>query len=308
MDINKVKGMIISACLGDALGAPFELRRSASRVYTGNLVDNTVQCRGMFGSVRSFSIGQMTDDSEMLIILLSHIMANGGSSIKPIDELIKSYMEWANHPTTVTMGKNTRACLKGIKTCRGHAKRMERNDTSSQGNGFLMRCSPLVLVPEDEWPLDCMVTNPNEPSLQVQRIYLRLLRSLIETGSIGNIIDEAASENIDIITAVDQAISGSIRDVTGDTKGWAVHGLYLAIYVVLHLQSFPAMYAHVISAGGDTDTNACIAGAAFGALHGYERLQAEERSNLDVLFSCSTEDSTHVRPPQWRASRLLELV
>ena len=70
MDINKVKAIILGHALGDALGAPVEFYPYAH--YTGILDSPITRYTRAYGKQVAV-VGQITDDTEMALILLKTI-------------------------------------------------------------------------------------------------------------------------------------------------------------------------------------------------------------------------------------------
>jgi hypothetical protein len=79
------------------------------------------------------------------------------------------------------------------------------------------------------------------------------------------------------------------RDVSGKQKGWVCHSLYIALFTLFNFNTFDDAMHFVIGEhpGSDTDTNASITGALFGALLGYENMNKEfyTSQNIKLLES-----------------------
>jgi ADP-ribosylglycohydrolase len=178
---TKTSSMFLGHFLGDALGLPYEWKRSTA-LYS-NKLDSQMRRVGMYGRVTELEVGQVSDDSEMTIILANHLFKNNFYIQK--EALVLEYIEWANHPTCFGMGKNTRQLFKGIKTYNGYLKRMSLNEKTSQSNGAMMRCSSLALHPhENEMmrlaEIDCALTNPHPIPIATNKVYLKILRGFLE--------------------------------------------------------------------------------------------------------------------------------
>lgn len=168
--VDKARGMMLAAALGDSLGAPCEYGQSPSR-FTGSFHDGWKQRRtNQWGFTVEHVVGQVTDDTEMMAALLGSILTSSGDYVR--DNVIKAYIEWANSGT-YSLGTNTRALLKGVKTVSSYEKRFVKafpDDAAkerSQSNGHLMRCAPLALLICDDNSLhktiqtDVSITNPS---------------------------------------------------------------------------------------------------------------------------------------------------
>ena len=61
-------------------------------------------------------------------------------------------------------------------------------------------------------------------------------------------------------------------DYDGEFIGWVLVALHSAFYQLLHANDFRSALVDVVSAGGDTDTNAAIAGPLLALVYGEERI------------------------------------
>lgn len=66
-------------------------------------------------------------------------------------------------------------------------------------------------------------------------------------------------------------------------QGWVLIALQNAFYQLLHAPSLEEGIVRTVMAGGDTDTNAAIAGALLGAVHGRDAIPAQW---LRSILSC----------------------
>ena len=83
------------------------------------------------------------------------------------------------------------------------------------------------------------------------------------------------------------------------SEGWVRIALQNAFYELLHAESLEAGVVATVRRGGDTDTNAAIAGALLGAVHGREAVPAQWRS---MVLSCRPLAPRARRPrprPYW---------
>lgn len=286
--LDRIRGMLWMVAYGDALGAPHEFIRGADVTagptgFTGRLQHPLRRLANRFQPTRTGAVGQVTDDTEMMLALARTLAEHGGGH-EPGDAAL-AYMAWANSGCPF-MGKNTRALFKGVKTLRGYCGRYKKeggDDNPSQGNGCLMRCAPLAAIRDRGLAAlaakrDCAVTNPTCPA-PVQ-FYVTVLWRLLA----GDPIAEAADVDGDavfltqdalMVDTVNGALGDGDRDVTGETKGWVYHALWVAVRALKKLgggESVHEILGWAVRLGGDTDTNAAIAGAALGAAVGYSAI------------------------------------
>jgi len=314
-----ILGLIIGAALGDALGGPHEFRHCKVQ-YTGKLEYPIHVFRRFIKPYHFFTpVGQVTDDTEMLLILARSIAKYGKYDV---NKIIPDYLEWANSKTTWAMGRNTRQLFKGVKTVRGYKARYTKSQEArknNQSNGALMRCAILAILLDkqdmDELLEDCKLTNENEICVDTNRVYLQIVYQALtirqdltkdKTALLQYIKDIAITEPVrDVInSALDNK---SNRNVTV-SKGWCLHALYCTIYAISHFDNYKSGIDWVINQGGDTDTNACIAGALMGSYYGYEHIVEHEENNVNILLSCDTNTGDFPRDEKYTLHDIFELI
>jgi len=317
--IDRVSGMLLGVAIGDALGAAYEYRCTATKLsgYTG-IIDQPIVRNNRFQGGKKFgAIGMVTDDTEATIALARAIIGEKRYSSKVA---LQEYLRWANSGCQF-MGRNTRALFYGIKTEKGYAARVAKASLSapSEGNGCLMRATPLAVLRdwEEASVEDCKLTNPTPNSISAVKAYVCAVHALLEGCSVQDATALAfatlpeSKEPGPVATAIAEGQQQAPRNVTGKDKGWVVHGLYCA-FLALHMAptlGFQDRIDAVIRLGGDTDTNAAIAGGMLGALMGHSGLLAEQRTvmNANIVMRCDPGAGDIPRPPEYSAAALLGL-
>jgi hypothetical protein len=88
-------------------------------------------------------------------------------------------------------------------------------------------------------------------------------------------------------------------------QGWVLLALRNAFYQLLHAGSFEAAVVDTVMRGGDTDTNAAIAGALSGAVHGLQAIPAEWRDRVLTCRPVARFGARSRRPqPLWPVDAL----
>jgi ADP-ribosylglycohydrolase len=307
---DKILGMLYGHAIGDSLGHPHEFRTSIPlREYTGYLIhrpQRLVPHQGYKYGV----VGQNTDDSQMTICI-AYSLIEDGAYIK--NNVVRRYMEWAN--CTSALGVNTRKLLKGIKTIRGYENRYTKALNAgelddNQSNGSLMRCCPFACLPEgaSEEISDCNITNPNDVNRECSRIYVTALRMLLGYTA-DEVLDYIRETMSDALRPVMRDVDDRLKRDVKCNKGWVVHAFYcflLALRLVSENGSYEDTIDAIVRLGGDTDTNAAIAGAAVGILLGKKRMMKEGRTsyNYSVLITHDTRDGDHGIPDVYHPRHL----
>jgi ADP-ribosyl-[dinitrogen reductase] hydrolase len=235
--------------------------------------------------------GSITDDTEMTLALLYSILDNQKYDR---DSVIINYLNWANLQGT-PLGKNTRALMKGVKTIKGFESRWLSSQPmdSNQSNGSLMRCFPLVILPN--WKeilyIDTSLTNNNPVNCECTLIYLSYARYFLT----GKEEDISITQSV-INDAINDIRNKVIRNVSIN-KGWVVNALYVALLTLYSVNSFQEgmdfIATHFIN--GDTDTLMAITGGLLGARYGFSRISEEDKTKIN-LGKINNYFSTASRP------------
>jgi ADP-ribosylglycohydrolase len=297
--LDKLRGCLIGLSLGDALGAPYELRNSFPLSYYNGTIYQPVRWKARYGPILNANLGTVTDDTSMSIALLWVILKNKGWNE---EEVLLSYMNWANSGIKF-LGKNTRALFHGVKTINGYRSRRAKLDLSKmESNGSLMRAFPLILLfqylPEDQAYLmalkDTNLSNDNPVNRDATLIYLTILRFVLQ----GILPQEGVPQLISIVQtdpikqAIIEAAQGFDRNITIN-KGWVAHCIYCSVQSWIQIgtgKTFAEVINWVILKGGDCDTTACVAGSVIGLFLGFNKMLEEPttKENINIILNANT--------------------
>jgi ADP-ribosyl-[dinitrogen reductase] hydrolase len=315
MDEDRIKGMLWGAALGDALGAPHEFRYGTPLRYYSGILKFPVVRQNKWQGRRVGVIGQLTDDTEMMLTLARSLLVEQKYVKK---HAIAGYLAWANSKAPF-MGFNTRKLFHGIKTLRGYDSRYKKRfceDDSqywSQSNGCLMRCAPLAVLGVagvEAAVIDCALTNPHPVCIDSCRVYVKALVELGKGTFPEDVVARAEgwAKHPIVVGVLREACGDARRNIT-DAKGWVLHALWAA-FRALKLYSIGGTYEDsvdwVVRLGGDTDTNASIAGGLIGTSLGYIAMESEERtgSNMRIALGANPSKGAFNRPDIYRVARI----
>ena len=309
ISLDRIRGMLMGAFLGDALGAPHEFNKKLP--YTG-ILEYKTSMNTQFQGKKELAVGQVTDDSEMTLTLLRQMIRDGGYNQ---ENVTLAYLRWANSGGWM-LGKNTRALLKGVTTLKGYQGRIQKMLTTtgpSQSNGAMMRCSPLALL-WDNGPViaDVNITNPTPVAIDCNLVYISALRFALQ-GIDGPAIFEQIKElaqTPEVREVLAQVERREPRNIV-ENKGWCLNALWCAMMVITSFRNYSEAMHWVIASqpGSDTDTNACIAGALIGAMLGFQALQTEPNTayNIDKLLHADIAHGPTPRPVEYAPFDFYEL-
>lgn len=281
--------------LGDALGAPAEF------CYHEDIIARYPE--GLSEMVPGFGIctdrlpGVVTDDTHMAYCL--HLALQDARGWNPAAAL-KRYREWlATDPPDI--GEATEAALTG------------NPNPESQGNGALMRVMPLALWaaahPGFDWRTaareDAALTHPHPICGEANMVFVHALLQAMQPGATAaGIVDSALEFSVvqGMSAPLVEAIANSARrpDYDGEFIGWVLVALQGAFYQLQHADSFHSALVDVVTAGGDTDTNAAITGTLLATWKGLPCLHrpwlAAVRAANPALFTAMLPEESDLPP------------
>ena len=274
MDLReRAVGSVLGLALGDALGAPFEFRRAAQVPVP--LPAFELEWMGL-------PPGTTTDDTAMARNLMRSLV---DARALDTDDVLARHIAWLRtDPPDV--GNLTRIVLlraprDGVTdAAREYVE--QRGPEVSAGNGSVMYCAPLGVAyanrPEELStlaPALSAVTHWDE-RCRTACLAVTLAVAALVRGDPGDravivavtaVADREGGEELEFL--VEQA--GRARPIDGPDMGFTLFTAGLALQVAAEQPGFEEGLRHVVGLGGDTDTNAAVAGALLGALHGRRR-------------------------------------
>jgi ADP-ribosyl-[dinitrogen reductase] hydrolase len=242
--------------------------------------------------------GQPTDDSELALALARSIVAGSGYRQ---EAAARGYVDWyQSHPFDV--GGTTAQALGSVSADdllagRAAAIANARGNRLSQANGSLMRISPLGIwgasVPADQLAeharADSQITHPNPVCQEACAAYAVAIAHAIATGSSPTHLYEHAlgwTKEHSCEPTVSEALRRAADEPPADflnQPGWVLIALQNAFYQLLQAPNLEDGVVASAMAGGDTNTNAAIAGALLGAVYGRDAMPAQWQS---AILSC----------------------
>jgi ADP-ribosylglycohydrolase len=197
---------------------------------------------------------------------------------------------------------------KGVKTLTGYKKRYVKVFTSNEikqnakSNGALMRCYPIALAGyigmdyEKMIDQDCSITNPSKEYIQDIKKYIKSLIKVLKGKSKESILK-------------DYQFPKDPPDIK-DHRGYYCHALYCTYMGLRDFDNYQNAIKHIISMGGDTDTNACIAGALLGAYYGIEKMKKnkEFKNNFEIIKNCDTTQGDYPRPTEYSITKIKKMI
>lgn len=278
---------MLGQIIGDNLGALVEFQ-SADEIreeYPDGVRDLTGG--GPFGVVP----GQPTDDSELALALARSMVRCGGFDE---DDVREAYRRWAaSNPFDIG------------GTCAAALRHPYERDASKPTNGALMRVSPLAVAYADNSErvgelarIDAALTHPNPYPVEVNAVYTAALADVIAGADPVTALRAHAGELAD---EVETYLTTPPRDVFSK-QGWVRHAFHITCWFAAHTTSFEEDLVAIVGLGGDTDTNAAIAGAFLGAMHGADAIPQRWRDPVEQYRADATD-----RPEEYAPHDIVQL-
>ena len=288
--LDRAQGCLLGQLAGDALGSLVEFQRPEDilREYPNGVRE--LADGGTWDTIA----GQPTDDSEMAL-MLARMLADTGRYERAAAKA--AYVYWL-HSMPFDIGNTVFSGLRG------------RHNQTSQANGALMRVSPLGvfganydLVQVAEWARqDSAITHVHAVCQQANALFAMAVATAVRTGCDAGCLyeqivawanDMHADRNL--LDAILAAAETPPADYTR-MQGWVLIAFQNALWQLTHAANLEEAVVDTVMRGGDTDTNAAIAGALLGAVWG--RSAIPEQWEKCVLKCRPTAEDPNVRKPR----------
>ncbi len=307
--MNYIYNTFLAGWCAEAVGARLEFMH---KTFTDEEVFEAFHMVGEASS--GVNPGQITDDSEMEMSLLSALIEGKDEEYFPIEIIAKKYIEWyKSEPFDI--GQTTTFSLLNAENASDVLSNAYEYNIDSESNGSLMRCIPLAVFginKEDDIimniaSLESELTHPNKIVGEITGLYCiiiaHILRSKINKTELN----------------IDHLLNVIANRITNDTilnwfeigckltnidnydsivnEGHVKHAFIFVIYFLNNINKYTYVQAitEIIKRGGDTDTNAKIVGNLFGAY--YDDCVPSYLADIVLKFDCTAVENKFFRRP-----------
>ncbi|MBN8854538.1 MAG: ADP-ribosylglycohydrolase family protein [Sphingobacteriales bacterium] len=258
---ERLQACLAGGAIGDAIGSFYEGRKDIESVAFDILQD-------------------ITDDTQLTIATCESILESGRVSPEGI---AKKMLEWYNKGKLSGLGASTLKALRDLQAG-AHWALSGRSGEYAAGNGAAMRIAPLAFFVNVDTERTlirdvCYITHKNDEAYVGCLAILYALHFTItdQWGAgetllnliIPRIPDTAVRDNL---IKLQENPSLSIREAAYlvGTSGYAPQSVPFAIFAAQKIKdmSFEDIITDIILCGGDTDTNASLAGQIMGTYTG----------------------------------------
>ena len=287
---DKIRNTLYGAIVADALGVPVEFKDR------GYLKKNPVTDMIGYGTY-NLPKGSWSDDSSMTLCLAESI-----GRLKGIDyaDVMKNFYDWFKH-SKFTPDHHVfdigRTCHTAIMNFRQGIEPVDcgLTDEQSNGNGSLMRISPLPLYLFQQFGEDAMskeeafeiihnvsrLTHGHKISLIGCDIYCSVMIEILNGTKKEEVLQRALpkigeyvrhnSNYAPALAKYDRITHMSFAGLSEDkikSSGYVVDTLEAALWCFLTTENYRDCVLKAVNLGSDTDTVACVVGSIAGLYYG----------------------------------------
>jgi ADP-ribosyl-[dinitrogen reductase] hydrolase len=272
---DRIRGCLLLGALGDSLGSS---------------VEGMIPTKGL-----APHIGTITDDTQLTLATCEAIVAAG--KVSP-EHIAATFSEWHLHRKFHGLGSSTLKALTELAAGQHWALAGAKGERAA-GNGAAMRIAPLAFcldpnTSEDRRTLRdiCRITHHHDEAyigalaivLAIRRLaYEFLPLTELLTHVAGHLPDSQVRDRLREIEAANPQSIAAAAVQFGNT-GFVADSVPFALFAVSRCEdhSPESILQQIIATGGDTDTNASLAGQILGAAMGQSALPQELLAKLDL--------------------------
>ena len=271
--VSRARGALLGLVAGNQLGVPTEGMGSEAirKAFPNGLHDLALPPKN----------SPYDDDAAMALLLGESLLAAKGFDATDVAHRWVKWMKVDGRGIGWTTKRALTLIDRGKEPFEAGRLAHQESPGRSAGNGSVMRCVPVALRYHDD--LDRLIrvstqqaaiTHADERCTWAAAAVNLAARVLLH----GNIYfieevlhrigDRAPRVLRDAIHRVPREGESDLPITRAGETGYVVHCVEIAFWFVAHDRTLEESLIHLAQAGGDTDTNAAVAGALLGARHG----------------------------------------
>ncbi|MFB6454163.1 ADP-ribosylglycohydrolase family protein [Chitinophaga sp. Hz27] len=265
---DKFLGCLAGGAVGDAIGSLYE-----TQTYISDIDFNYIH--------------GITDDTQLTMATCEAII---DSPVLTPDAVAQAMLKWYNKGILRGLGSSTLSALRALQVG-AHWALAGRSGEYAAGNGAAMRIAPLAFILDVSAQRQlirdiCYITHKNEEAYVGAISVLYALQNILREGKpattnliapiIDHIPDTKVKDSLLLLAERPHYKLPIAAELIG-TSGYVACSVPFSIFAaqqITHMDFLTAMKG-IMQCGGDTDTNAAIAGQLMGAAIGYNALPPE---------------------------------
>ncbi len=289
---ERFSGCILCGAIGDAMGSSHE------NTFLSNV--NDTQTFYPYGKPQQKEpLWKVTDDTQLTLATCEVIIEN--KTFK-IENYTKKYLDYFLKNKISGIGSSTLKALQELQAG-GHWSLVGRRGEYAAGNGAAMRMAPLAFVDgisREQIRNLSIITHNNDEAYVGALCVILAIRAILDNSWTGKecliefLIDHIPDTKLRDRLIKIRTIEDLLEVGTLGNSGYVVDSIPLAIAAANKVLKIGVskMYAQLMQIGGDTDTNASIAGQIVGTLIGRNNIPKSLFNQLRTLKDYPWIDNT----------------
>lgn len=288
---DKLRGVILGGVLGDAYGSAFEGQGALLGV-------DLESCRR----------AKFTDDTQLTLATCEALVDRNGGELA--ERVAKAFLRWYSNSMIRGVGSSTLGALRNLSAGAPWYASGAGGEKSA-GNGAAMRIAPLAFLNvefedgfDDGYRLVrevAGITHRNDEAYVGALVIYLIVRGLLNGGDMDDLIkylpDDLPDSRVrDQVALLPGMFAMSLEEAAAvvGTSGYVVESVPFSVLAARRAlcAGMQRMLVEVISCGGDTDTNASMAGQMAGAVLGEAGLPTDllqQVRDMDVVYAVLAE-------------------
>ena len=278
--LNRALGAYLGFACGDALGATVEFM-TPKQIQKRYGVHQEIIGGGWLG----LEAGQVTDDTQMSLVLGQAIIDHQGWNIQAVADNFVAWLE--SDPPDIG---NT--CRRGITRYRENGELFGLPRDDDAGNGACMRNLPVVLSTLNRpdcfnvWSLQQSHITHNNPLSNAATLALgRIVNRLIH----GRDMDACKQEAEQLIAEYGEF---AYNPYSGKASAYIVDTVQTVLHYFFSTGSFESCLIATVNQGGDADTTGALVGMLAGAKYGAGQIPERWLTQLDRQVAAQIRQQT----------------
>jgi ADP-ribosylglycohydrolase len=287
---DRILGCIVGGAIGDALGASFEGGVGAE------VVENWRDRQW-----------RLTDDTQLTLATCEAIAPSGSADPAVI---AASFLRWFRGRRLTGLGASTLKALRDLEVG-AHWALAGRRGERAAGNGAAMRIAPLAFCTEPQTEKGrrlirdvCRITHHSDEAYVGALAVVLAVRAALRgrRAGVGSLVVEIAAQLPDTSVRdrlaaygrLPQAVRLAEAAAQYGASGYVIESVPFALFAAQRVEAlgFTGLLEQIILAGGDTDTNASLAGQVVGTELGLAGLPRDLVAGLpqaDMVMGIASE-------------------
>lgn len=272
--VSRARGALLGLVAGNQLGVPTEglgTPQAIREAFPSGVWELTAPPQD----------SPYDDDAALTLLLAESLVASGDFDAGDTAQRWVKWMRSDGRGIGITTRRALQLIEKGVEPFEAGRRAREADPARSAGNGAVMRCVPVAIRYHDDVERlvrvsmqQAAITHADDRCTWGAATVNLAARELLH----GNIyfIDEVVHRLKD---AAPRPLLDALRRIPWEQQeelpvtrpgetGYAVHCVEIALWFATHGRALEDALVYLAQAGGDTDTNAAVAGALLGARDG----------------------------------------